>query len=458
MPREHAGAVDARGSAPAGPWIAASPCERTLPVAVAAPAFARIACVPGERRRLGRASTREAAPRPCARARGRSSRSPACRARAARSRPVARSPFTYTSTETSPAGEIAHVLALRCGCRIRGRAAAETARSDVQQVAVELPQVAEARGVDTARATADVVDELGQGRARRRRWHERRGRAAGRLRDADREEQGQRGDSRSQHVCHAGRAMLRTVTRPRRIGEQGVISDKPCIRFSSCITGLASASRSSSRTRWSARSKRRVREAVEGAGGLVVIVPPSADPESWQAAYERLDGVLLMGGADVDPSHYGAERHPLTETRNRGRRCDRPRTRTRRARRWQADPRRLPRLAGSRGGRWRQPDPGRPVARRRDDHALAEWRDVTAHAARASPRRPRRARQPRRALLGDASAVNSYHHQAVDRLGDEHARVAHASDGVVEAIEATNGALRGRGCSGTRSSTSATRD
>ena len=61
-----------------------------------------------------------------------------------------------------------------------------------------------------------------------------------------------------------------------------------------------------------ARSSSACAGAIEGAGGLAVIVPPSDDPASWQAAYERLDGVVLMGGGDVDPSHYGAERHPLT--------------------------------------------------------------------------------------------------------------------------------------------------
>ena len=44
-------------------------------------------------------------------------------------------------------------------------------------------------------------------------------------------------------------------------------------------------------------------------------------------------------------------------------------------------------------------------------------------------------------LLGGASAVNSYHHQAVDRLGAEMRVVAHAEDGVIEAIEGTNGAF-----------------
>ena len=61
-----------------------------------------------------------------------------------------------------------------------------------------------------------------------------------------------------------------------------------------------------------AQVEQRVRGAIEGAGGLAVIVPPSEDPTSWQAVYERLDGVVLMGGGDVDPSHYGAERHSLT--------------------------------------------------------------------------------------------------------------------------------------------------
>jgi gamma-glutamyl-gamma-aminobutyrate hydrolase PuuD len=45
------------------------------------------------------------------------------------------------------------------------------------------------------------------------------------------------------------------------------------------------------------------------------------------------------------------------------------------------------------------------------------------------------------ALLADADAVNSYHHQAVERPGAEMRAVAHAQDGVIEAIEGTNGAF-----------------
>lgn len=38
-------------------------------------------------------------------------------------------------------------------------------------------------------------------------------------------------------------------------------------------------------------------------------------------------------------------------------------------------------------------------------------------------------------LLGEAEMVNSYHHQAVDRLGDGLVATGHAVDGVVEALE-----------------------
>jgi putative glutamine amidotransferase len=53
--------------------------------------------------------------------------------------------------------------------------------------------------------------------------------------------------------------------------------------------------------------------AIQDAGGLVVMVPP--DPELEREPDEVLDvldGLILAGGADIDPSAYGAERHPET--------------------------------------------------------------------------------------------------------------------------------------------------
>jgi putative glutamine amidotransferase len=52
-------------------------------------------------------------------------------------------------------------------------------------------------------------------------------------------------------------------------------------------------------------------KAVQAAGGLAVILP--VDREAPPRLVEGLDGLLLIGGADVDPGSYGAEREPGTE-------------------------------------------------------------------------------------------------------------------------------------------------
>jgi putative glutamine amidotransferase len=50
--------------------------------------------------------------------------------------------------------------------------------------------------------------------------------------------------------------------------------------------------------------------AVEAAGGRAVVVPPStADP---QEVLSVLDGLVLAGGADIDPQRYGEEPHEQT--------------------------------------------------------------------------------------------------------------------------------------------------
>jgi putative glutamine amidotransferase len=54
--------------------------------------------------------------------------------------------------------------------------------------------------------------------------------------------------------------------------------------------------------------------AIQDAGGLVIMVPPDPalndDPDE---VLDLLDGLILAGGADIDPSAYGAERHPETK-------------------------------------------------------------------------------------------------------------------------------------------------
>lgn len=49
---------------------------------------------------------------------------------------------------------------------------------------------------------------------------------------------------------------------------------------------------------------------VEAAGGLVVLLPPQA--EASARIVSRLDGLVVSGGADVDPDRYGRAPHPRT--------------------------------------------------------------------------------------------------------------------------------------------------
>jgi putative glutamine amidotransferase len=52
---------------------------------------------------------------------------------------------------------------------------------------------------------------------------------------------------------------------------------------------------------------------IERAGGLPLMIPPTQgivdDPDE---VLDRIDGLILAGGADIDPESYGEERHPQT--------------------------------------------------------------------------------------------------------------------------------------------------
>src|SRR5207244_12663515 len=52
--------------------------------------------------------------------------------------------------------------------------------------------------------------------------------------------------------------------------------------------------------------------AVISAGGAPVLIPSlgASDTDSLRPLFESLDGILLPGGADIQPSLYGAEPHP----------------------------------------------------------------------------------------------------------------------------------------------------
>jgi putative glutamine amidotransferase len=54
-------------------------------------------------------------------------------------------------------------------------------------------------------------------------------------------------------------------------------------------------------------------EAVLLGGGVPLLLPPVDDLEAIGPLLDRVDAVLLAGGLDLDPSHYGEALHPETK-------------------------------------------------------------------------------------------------------------------------------------------------
>ncbi|HEX3337378.1 MAG TPA: gamma-glutamyl-gamma-aminobutyrate hydrolase family protein [Jatrophihabitans sp.] len=171
-------------------------------------------------------------------------------------------------------------------------------------------------------------------------------------------------------------------------------------------------------------------DCVAGAGAIPLLLPPAA-PDLGPGAEAALDGVhglVLAGGADVDPARYGAERDAHTGPA----RPDRDAWEIALAR--AALDRRMPLLAICRGLQVLNVALGGDLLQHLPDRV---GNDIHCPTVGEHGRHPVRLSVHTRIgeLLGGDATVATYHHQGVDRLGRGLVATGWAEDGTVEAVE-----------------------
>ena len=166
--------------------------------------------------------------------------------------------------------------------------------------------------------------------------------------------------------------------------------------------------------------------AIERAGGRPFVIPPSDD--SIEETLAVLDGIVFSGGSDLDPAHYGADRHPETDEARE------VRDRAEMALLTAALERDMPVLAVCRGSQVLNVALGGDLVQHLPDalgherhrHTPGAWSD---HDVKLEPE------SRVGSLLGDRAPVKSHHHQGYGRIGEGLRETGWADDGTVEALE-----------------------
>lgn len=175
---------------------------------------------------------------------------------------------------------------------------------------------------------------------------------------------------------------------------------------------------------------------IEAAGGTPVVIPPRRKPDaSLISLIDRIDGLLLSGGADINPILMGEDPVPALHGINNERDAfELALTRL-------AYNRQVPMLgicrgiqvlAAALGGTVMQDIATAMPHSTLIKHSQDADRGVATHFVTAE------ADSVVGRLLGTRFAVNSFHHQAVGEPGPHFRVTARSADGVVEAIESTD--------------------
>lgn len=167
-------------------------------------------------------------------------------------------------------------------------------------------------------------------------------------------------------------------------------------------------------------------DSVVAAGGMPVLLPPVG---RWQPAHlSRLDGLVLAGGADIDPSRYGQAPHPKTGTL----RLERDASEFSLFHlALEAD---LPVLAVCRGLQLVNIALGGTLQQHLPDAIEIETHNPKpgvfgTNEVKLAPG------SAVAGLIGDHVSVRCHHHQAIDQLASGLVAVGWAEDGTIEAVE-----------------------
>ncbi|MGI9602536.1 MAG: gamma-glutamyl-gamma-aminobutyrate hydrolase family protein [Acidimicrobiales bacterium] len=168
-------------------------------------------------------------------------------------------------------------------------------------------------------------------------------------------------------------------------------------------------------------------DAVRRAGGRVVLIPPGEpDPAGL---LDEVAGVVLSGGGDVDPARYGHPGHPEVF------RVDQDRDRLEFALAECLLDSAIPTLAICRGMQVVNVAAGGSLHPHIDDRPSDVVHRLAPHGPVPHPVEVEPGSLVAEVMAASVVEPMSWHHQAVDRLGDGFDVVSRASDGVVEAIE-----------------------
>jgi putative glutamine amidotransferase len=170
-------------------------------------------------------------------------------------------------------------------------------------------------------------------------------------------------------------------------------------------------------------------EAVNRAGGIAVLLPPQPVNDVVTArVLDTLDGLIITGGADVDPARYGEVPHPRT---------DRPRSDRDE---WEdalllgAIQRELPFLGICRGAQVLNVALGGTLIQHVPDVIGSERYNLGSGRFNEVPVAVESGSELSE-LIGAGVTAKVYHHQAIDRVANGLTVTARADDGVIQGVE-----------------------